>query len=258
MSCCCSCFSCCESCCPSGRHKSHRHTDQPSSFPPAAYHGYQPAPPPPSYEPPRFAQFDVSRNGKVHDDALPPMPSWDTASQRNVPERHREEELEMGRLDPLAAQKAPMLANVAPPPRAGYAEADSSPVHSPYQHQGGFQGGDLARPYGQEQSPTAYTGYARPPPSVQGRNAAAFGGPQAYGGSAQPQAFGGYGSGYGQQQGYSTYSPSMSTRYEPSMNYQQQSGVTYNSRSPQPQQSSAPPSLLQVGRKPVQGSWRDA
>ncbi|KAI9847339.1 MAG: hypothetical protein M1830_007362 [Pleopsidium flavum] len=260
MSCCCSCFSCCESCCPSGRHKSHRHLDQqPSSFPPASYHGYQPAPPPPTYEPPRFAQFDVGRNGKINDDALPPMPSWETANQRKVPEQLREEELEMGRLDPVAAQRAPMLANIAPPPRIGYAEADSSPVHAPYQHQPGFQGGDLGRPYGQEHSLGAYTGYARPAPSVQGPNGTAFGGPHTYGGSPQPQDFGGYGGGYGQQHAYSTYSPSTSTRYEPSANYQQQTGVTYGSRSPQPQQTNAPPpGLLQVGRKPVQGSWRDA
>lgn len=265
MTCCCSCLSCCDCCCPSGRRGNgsrDRHRDQPPSFPPASYHGYQPAPPPPSYEAPQFAQFDVSKNRpgrhSLGDDALPPMPSWETASSRKVPEqRHGAEEgLEMGRLDPLAGQQAPMLASAAPPPRAGYAEADSSPVpHSPYQfqhqQQAGFPGGDLASPYGRQPSPVAYGGY---------------GNPQAYEGSTHPQELGTYGGGggggYGQQQAYSaysTYAPSASTRYEPTVNYQQTTGVVQSARSPAPRQpqygniASVPP----VGRKPVQGSWRD-
>lgn len=283
MTCCCDCLSCCDCCCPSGRRGNgsrSRHRDQPPSFPPASYHGYQPAPPPPSYEPPKFAQFDFSKrgHGSVNDDALPPMPSWETASSRKVPDqRHGAEEgLEMGRLDPLAAQHAPMLANAAPPPGTGYAEADSSPVlhpHSPYQYQhqqqAGFQGGDLGTPYGRQQSPTAYTGYASSPPR-QGSGSARYGSRQAYGSPTQPpQELGVYGGregggyGYGQRQhaysAYSAYAPSTSTRYEPTINYQQQTGVVQSTRSSPPQQqrqgvlASFPP----VGRKPVQGSWRD-
>lgn len=205
------------------------------------------------------------------------MPSWETASSRTVlDQRHgAEEELEMGRLDPLAAPHAPMLANAAPPPRIGYAEADSSPVarpHSPYQYQhqqqAGFQGGDLGTPYGRQQSPIAYPGYASSPPS-QGRGNAGYGSRQAYGSPTQPpQELGAYGGrdgdgyGFGQQQlaysAYSAYAPSASTRYEPTINYQQQTGVVQNARSPPPQQQQAvAASFPPVGRKPVQGSWRD-
>ncbi|MCJ1363384.1 hypothetical protein MMC16_002491 [Acarospora aff. strigata] len=190
------------------------------------------------------------------------MPSWDTASQRKIPDHHGDERLGMGRLNPLAAQQEPMLTSAGPPPRTGYAEADSSPVLSPYQHQGGFQGGDLGSPYGQQQGRTAYTGYASPAPSFQGRSGAGYGQSQAYGRSTQQQDFNldPYGGGHRQQyphSAYSAYTPSTSTRYEPTVNYQQQTGVVYNSRSPPPQHTSIPPSILGVGRKPVQGSWRD-
>ncbi len=289
MTCCCDCLSCCACCCPSGRRGNGsgsygRHRDQPPSFPPASYHGYQPAPAPPSYDAPKFAQFDVGKRGHgsvVDADALPPMPSWETASSRHVPDQRHggEEGLEMGRLDPLAAQHAPMLANAAPSPRAGVAEADSSPVlqqHSPYQSQrqqpAGFQGGDLGSPCTRQQSPVAYSPYVSSPPP-QGRGNAGYG-RQAYGSPTQPQELGtyggggggGYGYGYGQQRAnspYSAYAQSTSTRYEPTLNYPQQTGVVQNASSSPPlqQQQQQPHEVLAsvppIGRRPVQGSWRD-
>lgn len=54
---------------------------------------------------------------------------------------------------------------------------------------------------------------------------------------------------------YSNYSTPSSTRYEPSQQWGQDSGVTQ--RSPTSGPGSRPPSILQAGRKPVAGSWRD-
>ena len=84
-------------------------------MPPTPYGGYQPAPAPMAYGAPQFApqyapQFatfdDPSR--KIHEDSLPPMPSWDTAAKRRVedtsdlPPHNPNGDLEMGRLDPHA------------------------------------------------------------------------------------------------------------------------------------------------------------
>ena len=216
LSCCCDCLSCCNP----RRNKSSRYADQqPSIFHPAPYQGYQQAPNPPSYEPPRFAQFDVSRNGKpANEDALPPMPSWDSASQRRVPDGHDgDEDVEMG---PLAPVRGPNDApnEAALEPRMGYAEADSYPVDT--------------HAYGRQETPNVYGGqtYATrmPAPSMS---------PAGYGASMQQQQQ------LGGPQSYSTYAPSESTRYEPS-GYEQP--FAYHARSPPP-----------VGRKPVQDSWRD-
>ncbi|KAA6413151.1 MAG: hypothetical protein FRX48_02895 [Lasallia pustulata] len=132
---CCSCLSCCASCCPRRSAPPSKHADaQPSLFHPAPYQGYQPAPPPPSYEPPQFARFDAGNKPASNDDALPHMPSWDTASERKVPraERHGDGDVEMG--------------------RAGYAEMDAPA----YPQQGGNDGRDLGSPYGRQESGGGY------------------------------------------------------------------------------------------------------
>ncbi|MCJ1297990.1 hypothetical protein MMC08_000779 [Hypocenomyce scalaris] len=213
-------------------------------FNPAPYQGYQPAPPPPSYEPPQFARFDVSKNGRVNGDALPAMPSWDAANKRKIldEEQNRDEDMEMGRLDPVHAQQAPMLGaqNEAPPPRAGYAEVDSTP----YQQYGAYNGGDLGNPYGQQESGIAYGGtYAQ-------RN----------GGQQQQQASELYGGPYSGRGGFSAFTPSGSTRYEPSSVGLRSGGGSYSPMSPAAERQYArgrPPGGLQVGRKAVSNSWRD-
>lgn len=213
-------------------------------FHPAPYQGYQPAPPPPSYEPPQFARFDVSKKGKVNDDALPAMPSWDTASERKIPkvEQHADEDMEMGRLDPLHAQQAPMLAahNGTTSPRPGHAEMDSSP----YRQHGGYDGGDLGSPYGRQESGVAYGG--------------AY--PQRHGQWQQQQPQQAFGRGYGGRSGYEAYTPSESTEFEPPSVAQRGDGGVYSPASlPAGRQYAdvRPPSGLQVGRKAVPNSWRD-
>ena len=191
---------------------------------------------------PQFAQFDVSRTGKIHDDALPAMPSWDTASHRRVMEEHKNDDVELGTID-LA--RAPMLAHQAPSPRTDYPSAASLP----YQQQGVQNGGDLGNPYAHDDFASHDSPYATSPTSPQRYNNTGFGSHQ--------QSFPDHRL---QRQSYSAYTPSESTRYEPSSYGQQETGVTYASRSPPPVQQPYPslaPGGLQVGRKPVQNSWRD-
>ena len=214
---------------------------------PTPYQGYQPTPALGNYnEPPRFAQFDDSRKGRITEDSLPAMPSWDTASRKQVFEEHKDEEMELGTMDPA---KAPMLAHQAPPPRSGYAEMDSSTASLPYQQYGVQHGGDLGNPYGHgPKSPHENNPYS---PRL---NEAGF---------VEPQRS--YRDDGRVQQSYSAYAPSESTRYEPSSHGGQESGVAYGGRSPAPgpapaQQSysiNAAPNGLQAGRKPLQDSWRD-
>ncbi|PHH68855.1 hypothetical protein CDD82_225 [Ophiocordyceps australis] len=105
LSCCCSCcrcFKCCGNCCgccdAPGQRK-HKYLDEPYVPP---NHGYQPnAPmqPPfasapakqPVFEPPQYAQFDVSK--KPGDDSLPQMPSWEGGSSKHVLLDHDEVEM---------------------------------------------------------------------------------------------------------------------------------------------------------------------
>lgn len=168
----------------------------------------------------------------MNEDALPPMPSWDTAPKRKVLEEHPSDEMEMGHLSPTH-EAAPMLANQAPSPIGGHGDVVRAAL--PY---GARNGGDLGSPY------AVYGGgYAG---QQQGRGSPHIGG-------ASP--VGGYGgNSYSQPQqpgGYAAYAPSTtsgSTRYEPSSAYAgQESGTVYHS----------PVQEAPIGRKPVQDSWRE-
>jgi hypothetical protein len=148
MSCCCSCFSflkCCDCCgdsCAGKKDKPMKHLDDP--YAPPARHGYQ-APAPMMAgglnkpEPPQYAQFEVGKNGLAVDpkanalseDALPPMPSWETAAERHVlTEEEEKNAVELGELDPVTGQKVPLMTGAA----ATGTSMPPSPVHgqSPY------------------------------------------------------------------------------------------------------------------------------
>ena len=291
LDCCCGIFSCCRS----RRPKRSKYAD---SFTPAPYQGYQPTPNP-AYNPGRggvgagagsapahFATFDVSRKGgKVNDDALPAMPSWDQAKEHKVYEEEQKVDsgMEMGRLDP---QKEPMLANqqvngIASP---GYRDTEmrfgndnnghlgqtpflpqqQSALSPTYQHTqnpldhhngsdlgagtGGFSTHESAydNPY-THQMPTG-------PSQIQYHSPDSFTPPP-----AQPQHQ------YSYQQGsfspqpsapsaYSGYTPSSSTRYEPS---EVSAPAAYPGMPAYGQQGGVPPGALQAGRRPAQGGWVD-
>ena len=172
------------------------------------------------------------------------MPTWETASSRKVLEDHKDDDVELGILDSMHEQTAPMLANQAPTPHVGYGEIPGS-TSMPYQQYGAYHGGDLGNPYGQQSyadGPSQYGGVTAP---------------------AKPPGNAGYGyhQGYNspfQQPAYSAYTPSeTSTRYEPSSTYAgQELGTAYRSTpglAAQPLSSIGAP----VGRKPLQSTWRE-
>ncbi|MCJ1248769.1 hypothetical protein MMC30_005988 [Trapelia coarctata] len=271
--CCCACFSCCNACCPSPSRRKNRdsYRDQPKygappqQYPsPSPYGAPAPAPAPvyaPSPSPqPQFATFDATPRGTgtvpANEDALPPMPSWDTAPKRKVLEEHPSDEMEMGNLSP-SHEKAPMLANQAPSPVGGHGDVVGAAL--PYQAYGARNGGDLGSPYAGSQQGRASPRVGGSSPVYGGGAAGGQGGYGQDGRGGQ----GGYGqggqSGYGgnsysqpqQQGGYAAYAPSItsgSTRYEPSSAFGgQESGTVYHS----------PAQGAPIGRKPVQDSWRE-
>lgn len=117
---------------------------------------------------PQFATFDASsRNkagGAIHEDALPPMPSWETAQSRRV--MHHDDDTEyhgasgeqengdiaLGGMNGVAAtssqqdheQRQPMLQPTSPTYHTSYQDHQelAAPGY-PYQSQGAYAGGDL-------------------------------------------------------------------------------------------------------------------
>jgi len=145
MSCCCTCFSflkCCDCCggsCDGRKDKPHKHLDDP--YPPAQpfrNQGYQ-APAPmmggglgSKPEPPQYAQFEVGKSGlavtpALSEDALPPMPSWDSAAKKHVMTEEEKNAVELGELDPATGQKVPLMAGAVSPAIGG----PPSPAHDP-------------------------------------------------------------------------------------------------------------------------------
>lgn len=129
-------------------------------------------------EKPQFATFEVGRSGLAVDpkptlseDALPPMPSWDSAAKKHVPDEEKDA-VELGELDPVTGQKMPLMtgAAVTGPP---------SPAI------GGSQS-----PYGGR--PGQANGYMNVPGDQYGQTQAAFdGNDRAYGGQQDAFAAGG-------------------------------------------------------------------
>lgn len=125
--------------------------------------------PGPVYEPPQYAEFDVSKKGG--DDALPSMPTWGDAGSKKV--AVEEDGVEMNRLNPAATgQTVASASAAAAASAAAVAAAAGQPSPS-------MSGGNRS-PYRQP-SPVAASGYAG----------------QAVGYANQPQGQN-YNNGYGQ------------------------------------------------------------
>ncbi|RDW85227.1 hypothetical protein BP6252_02817 [Coleophoma cylindrospora] len=123
----CICCDCCGGCCDGRKNKPHKHLD---TFEPALPHqGYQ-APAPmmggglaaPAAGPPQYAQFEVGKNGlavepkaQLSEDALPPMPSWETASKKRIMTDDEKDGMELGTLDPATGQEIPLISRTASP-----------------------------------------------------------------------------------------------------------------------------------------------
>lgn len=254
LECCCGCFSCFNSCCPGPRrHKGSKYADGPSS-----YHGYQPAPAPPTYEPPKFASFDVSKKGgKTNGDSLPAMPSWDNAKTHKV-EDHSYDDVEMGRLDPHS-QMSGAVPQTGRSGKGGYNELGNS-VGTPYSESApSYRGADTENPYdlGAQKyhnpdqltqhapTPAGYDRYGSPPMNTVEPDHSHDGfqsPPQPYN---PPQQYHAYGSQAPTLPSYRSYAPSQSTMYEPA--HSEQSYGPHGT-SPTEERNNRPPSLLQAGR----------
>lgn len=153
LSCCCTCFSClkccdccgcCSGCCDGRKDKPHKYLDEEYNrkIPRDLNQGYQ-APMPmvtgAVAAPPQYAQFEVGKNGlavtpaPVSEDALPPMPSWDSASKKRILQEDEKEGMEMSALEPSTGQKVPLMADTAP-------TAVSSPVEAAFPTRSGQNG----------------------------------------------------------------------------------------------------------------------
>ncbi|KIX03619.1 uncharacterized protein Z518_07172 [Rhinocladiella mackenziei CBS 650.93] len=245
-------------------------------MPPTPYSGYQPAPSPMVYghgnPNTQFAMFDDPSSKKVNEDSLPPMPSWDTATQRRVedtsepPHQMANGDLEMGRLDTQPQRM-----------RGGYNSVPHGPMSpvSPNPPNDYFANNDMSHSYdsdlgAQRMSPNnqGYDNFQAvplsPPPTYRSNsNIQPVASDKFVAGTASPspeeynhqqhQSF--------QHQQPSSYAPSsISTRYEQS-DYEPNRismPTPYNPQpQPQLQYQARPPSFLQVGRKPVSGSFRE-
>lgn len=245
LSCCCECCYClkccgnCCGCCDPPRGKKHKYLDEPF-VPPhhsAAYKPNEPmvaGPPAPSpfssspfpptrsetaTSPPQYAEFDVGKRGGAAaggEDALPVMPTWESAGSKKV--MVEEEEVEMDQLkkpEPgtAAGQNVPLMTG------ASAVLGPVSPISSPDQRMspysppgapggnGGYVGASAADPY--TASGRGYSG-----PRAYGQSQTSLGSNQGYGmagaamGSAGPRSprsynNNGYGQGpHSQQDGY--------------------------------------------------------
>ncbi|EEP76220.1 predicted protein [Uncinocarpus reesii 1704] len=237
---CCSCCSCCGGGGGGGRQR-HKYADP---HPPATYQqpppnlGYQPAAPPvyerstPQYSSPvpQYAQFDTPSHKPAHEDALPPMPSWQNAVTRRVEDPSQD--VEMHNLHPTTGQTLGTTTRS----RSGYYEVPSQPssprfAPDPYSA-GAARTNQNHHPYA-EQPPYARSPNASPSPSLQQAYS-----PYSAAGRQSPYSAAGR-----QSPGYAAYSPSVP------------------SSPPPPFSPTAPgrqtPGLLQAGRKPVENSWKE-
>jgi hypothetical protein len=174
---------------------------------------------------PQTATFDApTKNGKYNEDALPAMPSWDQANSRHV----QDEDVEMEKLDQHSAQQESLLNK-----QHGGGRYYNSP---PQQDTAGDLGMAQAGPY---HDYNAHQQYAATSPTLTAPTSmyapTYHTQPQTAYGASPPSV-------YGEQQyavsippSYRTAAPSIVSPVE------QRQSMHYTG----------------VGRKPVQGSWRD-
>ncbi|KAH7328818.1 hypothetical protein B0I35DRAFT_473487 [Stachybotrys elegans] len=205
---CCRCFKCCGECCgmcdPPGKDK-RQYLDAPYIPPNQGYRteapmhlGYNtaaPIHPTAAAAPPQYAEFDVSKKGG--DDALPEMPSWETANTKKV---MVEDAVELEPIKkpasdqqvPLIGAASPIATSAIPRERPGQLSRDNSRTYmnpqdrsaSPYGQSSSAYAPSAAPGYGNEQSP-----YDMPPApgAMMGRQSPA---PNAYGYGQEKQPYG--------------------------------------------------------------------
>ncbi|TLD13243.1 uncharacterized protein PgNI_03922 [Pyricularia grisea] len=236
-SCCCACFSClkccgnCCGCCDPPRGTPHKHLDEP-------YHNVPPTQPyrsqapmtagsavPTSasaptafaaHQPPKYADFDISKKSSGNDDALPAMPTWDESATTKV---MVEETVELETIKKPAAsttslqqQSAPLIGTptagpaspISPTYRGSPYGAYDAGARDPYNRNGPGYG-----PYGQGSVPSLDQGYGAAGAMAQGQGritpSSMNPGPSPYGPRPSPGMGGNY-DGYNDQ-GYAAGNP---------------------------------------------------
>ncbi|KAF7511135.1 hypothetical protein GJ744_005366 [Endocarpon pusillum] len=244
LSCCCGCFSCFNRCCTSGRgrgrKRSNKYADMdadaplPSSYRlpanPNPYTGYTPNYGPPAYNGPNTATFDVPVGQKINGDSLPAMPTWaDAKVENSIPRRGGGgggDDVEMGYIAQpgQATGVIPVAAAGGRTSRGGYRELphhDDSSLDQPRSYRGANSTHPYASDLGaQALMPQNNTAYDPPPPPP------------------QPQ--------FDHFHAGSTSFP-RSSPFAPTYNAYAAADVGGSGSSGQ----ARPPSLLQVGRKPM-------
>jgi len=136
---------------------------------------------------PQYAQFEVGNNGlavaakPLSEDALPPMPSWETANKKHVLTEDEKHDVELGELNPTTGQKVPLMTGGAPtagPPSPSVGSDNGANPYGSRPGQGnGYMGAAAADPYAQNRnnfnqngraltgSPAQMPGPGRPGPS---------------------------------------------------------------------------------------------
>lgn len=199
-----------------------------------------PSRPPAGFEPPQYAEFDVSKSSgaRIHEDALPAMPSWEGAGSKKVMVEGEEVEMDQlkkpdaslaaGAISPIHGQNVPLMTGASAVPGV-ISPAPSPSHHNPYSPPGSTAvGGEYMAAAGANTDPYAtnapgYGGYNDHAGPYQ-QSVSTFPGPDqeygmatgAVGGAGRPpqdynygaghrqgsQAQQGYGNAYGQDQGY--------------------------------------------------------
>lgn len=95
-----------------------------SVFHPPPAQGYKPAPQPPPYESSKNADLEFSSQGKISPEAPRPSPGKAT-------DNLRDEDVELGRLDPAHMPNTSMLAHQEPPPLARLSPINTQNPHDP-------------------------------------------------------------------------------------------------------------------------------
>ena len=230
--CCCGCLSCFNACCPSPRRKKDGY-EQPPPQNYSPYNQYQSHQPPIyggaggyGYRGPQTATFEApskNRNETYNEDALPAMPSWQNAQSRHV----EEDDVEMEKLDNTSAQQQSLLAANNDGLAGGGRYYNNQAHHDAGADLGTMHAGPY-HDYDQHQqfagSPVSTAQNSMYPPTYRTR----------------PQS--------------SVYEPQSAGPYAPSI------PPSYRTAAPSiasPVQQPPPMPYAGVGRKPVQGSWRD-
>ncbi|KAJ9292782.1 hypothetical protein DTO271G3_8481 [Paecilomyces variotii] len=162
-----------------GGGKRSQYPDDPSYHrpPPPPSQGYQ-APAAPSYrgaqaapKVAQFAQFETP-SSKVDDDALPPMPSWETALTRKIEDTSPQEDVEMDQLRP-STQLTDMVHGPGRQAQGGYSQVPSHPTSPQPGYYPPQRSIEQVQPYPPQQYPQqsrSSPGPGRPYPPQQSRS----------------------------------------------------------------------------------------